>query len=153
MAPPHHLNYFDFESLSSLVTRLGFEVRERSTSFPMELFLLMGLDYTKDSDLGRACHNQRKRFDLSLEHAGFKETRRAFYRALAAAGLGTRSRRDRGEKMSATPFFIVSSGRSGTAMMVKALAAAESVTIEHEYHGASGSAAGRAPVSGTGGRA
>ena len=35
--------------------------------------------------------------------------------------------------MSATPFFIVSSGRSGTAMMVKALAAAEDVTIEHEY--------------------
>ena len=88
VAPPHHLNYFDFESLSSLVTRLGFEVRERSTSFPMELFLLMGLDYTNDSDLGRACHNQRKRFDLSLEHAGFKETRRSFYRALAAAGLG-----------------------------------------------------------------
>ena len=88
VAPPHHLNYFDFESLSRLVTRLGFDVRERSTSFPMELFLLMGLDYTKDGELGRACHNQRKRFDLSLEQAGFKETRRAFYRALAAAGLG-----------------------------------------------------------------
>ena len=88
VAPPHHLNYFDFESLSHLVTRMGFEVRERFTSFPMELFLLMGLDYTKDSTLGRACHNQRKRFDLSLEKAGFKETRRAFYRALAAAGLG-----------------------------------------------------------------
>ena len=35
--------------------------------------------------------------------------------------------------MSAQPFFIVSSGRSGTAMMVKALAAAHDVTIEHEY--------------------
>ena len=35
--------------------------------------------------------------------------------------------------MSATPFFIVSSGRSGTAMMMKALAQAEGVTIEHEY--------------------
>jgi SAM-dependent methyltransferase len=88
VSPPHHLNYFDFDSLSRLVTRLGFEVRERSTSFPMELFLLMGLDYTKDGELGRACHKQRKRFDLSLEQAGFKETRRAFYRALAAAGLG-----------------------------------------------------------------
>ena len=31
VAPPHHLNYFDFDSLSRLVTRLGFEVRERST--------------------------------------------------------------------------------------------------------------------------
>jgi hypothetical protein len=35
--------------------------------------------------------------------------------------------------MSAKPFFIVSSGRSGTAMMVKALATANDVTIEHEY--------------------
>ncbi len=35
--------------------------------------------------------------------------------------------------MSARPFFIVSSGRSGTAMMVKALAAVSGVTIEHEY--------------------
>ena len=35
--------------------------------------------------------------------------------------------------MSAKPFFIVSSGRSGTAMLVKALSAAPGVTIEHEY--------------------
>jgi SAM-dependent methyltransferase len=88
VAPPHHLNYFDFESLSHLVTKLGFKVREKSTSFPMELFLLMGHDYTKDGALGRACHNQRKRIDLGLEKAGYGETRRAFYRALAEAGLG-----------------------------------------------------------------
>jgi 2-polyprenyl-3-methyl-5-hydroxy-6-metoxy-1,4-benzoquinol methylase len=88
VAPPHHLNYFDFRTLSELVTRAGFEVSERATSFPMELFLLMGLDYTKDPALGLACHNQRKRFDLGLEKAGFQETRRAFYRALAAAGIG-----------------------------------------------------------------
>ena len=88
VAPPHHLNYFDFDSLSHLVTRLGFAVAERGTSFPMELFLLMGLDYTTNPELGRACHNQRKRFDLGLEKAGFKEARRAFYRALAEAGLG-----------------------------------------------------------------
>jgi len=88
VAPPHHLNYFDFDSLSRLVKRAGFEVRERTTSFPMELFLLMGLDYTKDPALGRACHNQRKRFDLALEKAGFKETRQKFYHALAQAGFG-----------------------------------------------------------------
>jgi hypothetical protein len=35
--------------------------------------------------------------------------------------------------MTAKPFFVVSSGRSGTAMMVKALAAAPGVSIEHEY--------------------
>lgn len=33
----------------------------------------------------------------------------------------------------ARPFFIVSSGRSGTAMLTKVLGAADDVTIEHEY--------------------
>jgi Sulfotransferase family len=35
--------------------------------------------------------------------------------------------------LSATPFFVVSSGRSGTAMLVKALSADKAITIEHEY--------------------
>jgi SAM-dependent methyltransferase len=88
VAPPHHLNYFDFDSLAALYERLGFTSRERTTSFPMEQFLMMGLDYTTDPVLGRACHNQRKSFDLAFEHAGFTETRRAYYRALAETGLG-----------------------------------------------------------------
>ena len=88
VAPPHHLNYFDFTSLSRLVSRMGFRIEDRTTSFPMEMFLLMGLDYTADPALGRACHAQRKRFDLALEQAGLADTRRSFYRALAAAGIG-----------------------------------------------------------------
>jgi SAM-dependent methyltransferase len=88
IAPPHHLNYFDFESGANLLERLGLRIAERTTSFPMEAFLMMGEDYTKDRAVGRACHAKRKRFDLALETAGFKETRRSFYRALAEAGLG-----------------------------------------------------------------
>lgn len=88
VAPRHHLNYFDFESLSNLLERLDFRVEDRMTSFPMEMFLLMGENYTVDPALGRACHERRKRFDHALETAGFASARRAFYRALAAAGLG-----------------------------------------------------------------
>ena len=88
VAPPHHLNYFDFESLAALLTRLGFEPKARTTSFPMEAFLMMGENYVGDPALGRACHNKRKKFDLAFESAGLKDTRRAFYRALAEAGLG-----------------------------------------------------------------
>ena len=36
VSPKHHLNYFDFDSLSGLLTRLGFASPKRSTSFPME---------------------------------------------------------------------------------------------------------------------
>ena len=88
IAPPHHLNYFDFDSAVSLLERLGFQVVERTTSFPMEMFLMMGEDYTKDQTVGRACHERRKRFDLALEASDSGKTRRAFYRALASAGLG-----------------------------------------------------------------
>ena len=49
---------------------------------------MMGLNYTTDPALGRACHNQRKAFDLALERAGNAETRRAYYRALAETGVG-----------------------------------------------------------------
>lgn len=88
IAPPYHLNYFDFESAAGLLERLGLEIVERTTSFPMEAFLMMGDDYTRDRELGRACHKKRKRFDLALEAAGLKETRRTFYRALATGGMG-----------------------------------------------------------------
>lgn len=88
VAPPHHLNYFDFDSLTALLVRLGFSPKARTTSFPMEAFLMMGENYVGDSALGRACHNRRKSFDLAFETAGLRETRRAFYRALADQGLG-----------------------------------------------------------------
>jgi len=88
IAPPHHLNYFDFATLSNLLERLKFEVAEKTTSFPMEAFLLMGDNYIVDSALGRASHDKRKKFDLALENAGLKETRKAFYRALADTGIG-----------------------------------------------------------------
>jgi 2-polyprenyl-3-methyl-5-hydroxy-6-metoxy-1,4-benzoquinol methylase len=88
VAPRHHLNYFDFGSIGDLLERLDFEIVERMTSFPMEVFLLMGENYTVDPALGRACHTKRKRFDLALEAAGLGIARREFYRALAAAGLG-----------------------------------------------------------------
>jgi SAM-dependent methyltransferase len=88
LAPPHHLNYFDFDSLGALLERLGLTIVERTTSFPMEAFVMMGDNYTADAVLGRACHNRRKRFDFAFEAAGLKETRRDFYRALAKLGIG-----------------------------------------------------------------
>ncbi len=88
VAPPHHLNYFDFESLSSLLSRLGFTPVERATSFPMEAFLMMSENYLGDPALGRSCHNKRKKFDFALEAAGLRDLRRAFYGALAGLGIG-----------------------------------------------------------------
>lgn len=88
LAPPHHLNYFDFASLEALLKRLGLDIVETLTSFPMELFLLMGENYVGNDALGRDCHSRRKHFDLALENAGLGAVRRKLYGALAKAGIG-----------------------------------------------------------------
>lgn len=88
VAPPHHLNYFDFDSLEALLARLGFTPIERLTSFPMEAFLLMDDDYVRRPEIGRAMHARRKSFDLAFEAAGIGDVRRKLYGALAAAGIG-----------------------------------------------------------------
>lgn len=87
VVPDHHLNYFNFDSLGGLLEKQGLSIFARSTDFPMELFLLMGQDYTADPALGRELHMRRKRVDMILaDHEPV--ARRAFYQSLAAAGLG-----------------------------------------------------------------
>ena len=87
IAPPHHLNYLDFDSLERLLVRAGLTPMARLTSFPMELFLALGENYIGNDALGRACHVKRKTLDLDLE-AARPGARRALYTALAAAGIG-----------------------------------------------------------------
>ncbi len=81
---PDHLSYFDFTSLRSLLEAEGFAWLEAMGDFPMEMFLLMGDDYTRDPELGSACHRKRRSFELALQ----AEVRRDLYRALAQAGMG-----------------------------------------------------------------
>lgn len=85
--PGHHLNYFNFKSLENLLRKTGFDITDSTTDFPMELFLLMGEDYTTDPALGKICHNKRKKLDKKL--FDYDESLYGlFYRQLAAAGLG-----------------------------------------------------------------
>ncbi|MBV9550111.1 MAG: class I SAM-dependent methyltransferase [Alphaproteobacteria bacterium] len=88
LAPPHHLNYFDFESLEGALLKLELTLVERTTSFPMEAFLMMGENYVGDPALGRACHSKRKNFDLAFEKSGLTHLRRDFYKAMAKLGIG-----------------------------------------------------------------
>ena len=88
VAPPHHVNYFDFDSLAGLVARCGFEVLRRDATFPIDMFLLMGDNYLGNDELGRACHARRMRFETNLDKAGKGEVKRRLYGALAELGLG-----------------------------------------------------------------
>ena len=82
--PPHHINYFDFDSLETLLVKAGFEIYERSAMYPMETFLRMGLDYTTNESIGRLCHHHRMAFDMSMKPV----QRRKFYRELAENKTG-----------------------------------------------------------------
>lgn len=88
VVPDHHLNYFNFATLEKLMENNGLEITNRTTNFPMELFLLMGQDYTNNPKLGSELHQARKKFDLNLAQNNGGQARLDFYNALANAGLG-----------------------------------------------------------------
>lgn len=85
---PVHVNYFNFDSLERVLRRCGFEPRARDATFPMEWFLLQGVDYIGRDDVGRKCHQQRMALERNLETAGLSQVRRGFNRWLASQGIG-----------------------------------------------------------------
>jgi SAM-dependent methyltransferase len=79
-----HLYYFDYASLGRVLEASGLRVIDQQSDFPMELFPLLGFDYLAEPGIGPDCHARRMAFEEALPQA----TRRALYRAFAAAGMG-----------------------------------------------------------------
>ena len=88
VAAPHHINYFDFDSLSNLVERCGFEVVHKEATFPMDMFLLMGDNYVGNDELGRACHTKRINFERAINLGGAGNILAGIYSNFASQGIG-----------------------------------------------------------------
>jgi SAM-dependent methyltransferase len=88
LQPPHHINFFNFDSLENLLARCGFTVIHREATFPIDMFLLMGDNYVGDDQLGRLCHRKRMQFELNLDRGGMQKVRRELYQAFAHARVG-----------------------------------------------------------------
>jgi 2-polyprenyl-3-methyl-5-hydroxy-6-metoxy-1,4-benzoquinol methylase len=88
VAPPHHINYFDFSSIRKLLEKNKFKVFLEEGTFPIDMFLLMGDNYIGNDKLGRKCHGKRKRLELSLAKAGHNDMKRKLYQACADIGIG-----------------------------------------------------------------
>lgn len=88
VAPPHHINYFDFDSLSRLVERCGFEVVHKEATFPIDMFLLMGDNYIGNDELGRVCHTKRMNFEKAMNQSGLGNVLADLYSAFASQGVG-----------------------------------------------------------------
>ena len=88
VAPPHHINYFNCDSLGRLLARNNFCVVHQETTFPIEMFLLMGENYVGNDELGRQCHARRKSFEKNLAAAGLGDLKRDLYHKLSTMGIG-----------------------------------------------------------------
>jgi 2-polyprenyl-3-methyl-5-hydroxy-6-metoxy-1,4-benzoquinol methylase len=84
ISAPDHVNYFNYETLRHFLGLCGFDVVHQSGDFPMELFLLMGENYTQDPEIGKKCHERRTAFETALPNS----LRQRIYNALATAGVG-----------------------------------------------------------------
>jgi SAM-dependent methyltransferase len=86
--PPEHINYFSIQALSTLLKKNGLDEISNTTSFPIDIFLLMGDNYIKNTNIGKDCHNRRKAFEMNLFKNSEGEFRDNFYNALSSIGLG-----------------------------------------------------------------
>jgi 2-polyprenyl-3-methyl-5-hydroxy-6-metoxy-1,4-benzoquinol methylase len=85
---PDHVNYFDFKSLAGALDRTGFEVKDQTSLYPLELFLLQDLDYVANPELGPEAHKRRTMFESNMKAAGMTDVLDHLYRTLAGGGFG-----------------------------------------------------------------
>lgn len=88
VAYPDHINYFTQSSLQSLVEDQGFEQVKVFCSFPMEQFVLQGLDYLSEPDAGLRAHQARMAFETNLLKNGGDEIMDSVSSSWARDGIG-----------------------------------------------------------------
>ena len=90
VVPKEHLNYFNFESLSKLLKKIGFEIILKQSTFPLEIFLLMGYDYVDNSEIGSKIHQERIKFEQNLYEHNEQNLKQQLYSKFAELGIGRR---------------------------------------------------------------
>ena len=88
VCPPNHINYFSTSTLVNILGKCGYKIHRCESSFPLEMFLLMGDIYIGNSDLGRVCHQRRVNFEHLLRKHGKGKKLSQFYEAMASLDLG-----------------------------------------------------------------
>jgi len=83
-----HINYFNFLSLRKLLKKLQFNVIYEQSTFPLELFLLMGDDYLKNEKIGKDIHQKRMIMEKNLINSENQEIKKNLYEKFAHLGIG-----------------------------------------------------------------
>jgi 2-polyprenyl-3-methyl-5-hydroxy-6-metoxy-1,4-benzoquinol methylase len=87
IALPDHLNYFDKAGLKNIMKRTGWTVIHGESSFPMEMFLLMGDNYLEDSLIGKHSFSKVVEMERALREYDPGLVSR-MYSALYKCGIG-----------------------------------------------------------------
>ena len=86
-----HVNYFNFSSLKGLLAKLRFKVIYQQSTFPLELFLLMGDDYLKSEKIGKKIHQKRINLEMNLMIDENMRIKKEIYEKFAEIGIGRTS--------------------------------------------------------------
>lgn len=87
IAPPVHLNYFDKQGLENIMKRTGWAIIHGESSFPMEMFLLMGDNYLEDNSIGKRSFRKVVSMETELREYDPGLVSRV-YSALYTCGIG-----------------------------------------------------------------
>lgn len=86
--PPEHINYFRVNDLKKLFKKNKFRIINISSSFPIEIFLLMGQNYIKNKSIGKVAHQQRVKFEKNFEDSNLIAFKQKIYEKFSSLGLG-----------------------------------------------------------------
>ena len=88
IATPDHINYFNFKSFEKILNKNGFDLIKKESTFPLELFLLMGNNYLNNSNIGKEKHNERMNLEMNLSQTGNNDIKKKMYQSFAEMGIG-----------------------------------------------------------------
>ena len=88
LVPPEHINYFDVKSAKEIAIAHGFHIENFTSTFPIEIFMLMGDNYVGDIELGKQCHQKRVNFEDSILSSGKQDLLTKIYNQFAELEIG-----------------------------------------------------------------
>ena len=66
----------------------SFKIIDINSSFPIEIFLLMGQNYIENNHIGKYSHQQRVEFEKQFENQNLIGLKQKIYEQFSSLGLG-----------------------------------------------------------------
>tara|TARA_B100000676_G_scaffold308647_1_gene370038 strand:+ start:61 stop:963 length:903 start_codon:yes stop_codon:yes gene_type:complete len=85
---PEHITYWTDDMCAHGLEKAGFQIVMKEADFPIDWFLLMGVNYVETPELGYQAQQMREAFERNLIDTGNNDYRIKLLRTLAANGFG-----------------------------------------------------------------